>query len=1454
MCHLWPENVWIGFGDNVPGLRLLKSVPKAKRMKTATISKIQISVYPTIQRYEQEMLLDVVRAHIASSVLKPKKHHLPNHLALPTILERRIHLGFHNTFTFLDKPITTTLSPVYDDDLEDGFNLVFNGHLELSKYVPEERGIALVAVLEYKLCITMPEPVKKKKGIGAIIEKLGGSGTPGISGPVATGGTDATIGVEPNEDSTGSTATTIEKNMCLGWGFWIPPPYPRIYQGDEESPPEEHGIIRGHMPLNTQTGPNPYGTYVYAPHFQNPFSEDKGDDGSLVTGNESNLSDTGLKPRADEKSPVVLSFEFVNDLMPRSGRASPTREVLPEKHPPPMVDDATSPLDGSEVGLNPSVEPAPKEGPPPPPLPPSLPPSIPLPVHEKRKSDVSMSDVKDTDSVLQIDGRPPTQPYKVTAAQVSAKQRLWRIEKARLLKAGFKPVCLPNGQPLRREKAEDGSMEPEMETAGGGGSVRTKRGNASSTSRMGAKSRIKMTNIMDPLLETNDCLRVNEIGLTFMGITWNQDYQAFARPPESVYFTYHFYNFPVSATERLHIYTGPLPVTMRDKQQSRQSKNSGDLGEQLGEGHIDNHQTDDQLWPGIFYCFDENNQPLYNRPPGVTYTYEVDIDHDLVLPASLPTHMLPNPQMTQQKSPEEQQKPDGESGGFSRPPRVGGGGLAGALSKNMGRSAFFLRYMSENDLSIDIWDGDSLLYVGSSAVPLCGLLRQGRPGVLVEVDLDIFVHQSHERALSSGGSEFTITDPPSSRNNANGGNLPPTGAPVAAASSPVVVGKLHLRIFNVGYERHLTGNPLAAIRAPLSLSPPQIILGSFYERNKNGKIVYPKKMIEVDYELYEILTTAYQKRSEQKQRTLEDGTKDKNIDGTAVDPDKQLQIARNRKLDRLRRIRGKENVAFLYGNEKADDSSFTFTYQLTRAERQRDLHTIDVFRERRKKTVIAQSLKDEITTKHTIHASFGQAHYFEFLFTNPYDQDHNFEISWFDSELRIVLNPAEWKYLRRIHGHANLVLSEGLILPTTVEDVAITLRPEGTSAEIFMTANETVAIPFVFQSLVMSRGGGKSIEGAIGRQQPGLKHGGRDEGILGWDAGGTGRVIEIAFLNSTKKSPVSLLQVTIQPHPHFASRSFRIFSAENESVRKVIRYTPTSFAMPSVSNTVYDSAKPHLRYLRCNAPDVVCSLSDDKHTNNTTELSFKYRAGAAPDTRILYFLFFDDPFHCSLSEIWQLFAHSLHRIDVNGILGQTNSASLVLRGPTFSRTVCCYSSKPDELVITSPNPFTLAANTLNEVEFLLRPTDLQSKEIILNIVDVNAHTLVSSWLIVPHINAPLVTKSFEIVLPRGKSANKRVSFTNPYSKPKTFYLKTNKPHLVQFKDTILNLQPGETRYIGLRFIPPSSMSSTSPAGAMTSSTFSGQYPSTPNPTAPSLGAKGADILVFLNDDMDKIEE
>ncbi|KFZ63786.1 Nephrocystin-4, partial [Antrostomus carolinensis] len=98
-----------------------------------------------------------------------------------------------------------------------------------------------------------------------------------------------------------------------------------------------------------------------------------------------------------------------------------------------------------------------------------------------------------------------------------------------------------------------------------------------------------------------------------------------------------------------------------------------------------------------------------------------------------------------------------------------------------GEQRWFLRYLAEHSLQIDVWDGDSLLLVGSAAVRLEPLLRQGRAAIRTHHELEV--------ATTEYEPDVTVMGREALRH----GALRPLGVRV------VVRGRLHLCLANVGH-------------------------------------------------------------------------------------------------------------------------------------------------------------------------------------------------------------------------------------------------------------------------------------------------------------------------------------------------------------------------------------------------------------------------------------------------------------------------------------------------------------------------------------------------------------------------------------------------------------------------------------------------------------------------------
>lgn len=137
----------------------------------------------------------------------------------------------------------------------------------------------------------------------------------------------------------------------------------------------------------------------------------------------------------------------------------------------------------------------------------------------------------------------------------------------------------------------------------------------------------------------------------------------------------------------------------------------------------------------------------------------------------------------------------------------------------------------------------------------------------------------------------------------------------------------------------------------------------------------------------------------------------------------------------------------------------------------------------------------------------------------------------------------------------------------------------------------------------------------------------------------------------------------------------------------------------------------------------------------------------------------------------------------------------------------------------------LAAGAVHEMTVAVRPMKEGNKFFYLNVVDIEYHQLIRSWLVCVSCRAPMISRSFEVILPvgGGKGCSKRIPYTNPYPHKKVFCLLNNREDLLQFRESRLEIGGGETQTIGLRFTPVTK-------------------------------AGSVEVMVFINDEDDKNEE
>uniref|UniRef100_A0A452SHL6 Nephrocystin 4 n=1 Tax=Ursus americanus TaxID=9643 RepID=A0A452SHL6_URSAM len=688
-----------------------------------------------------------------------------------------------------------------------------------------------------------------------------------------------------------------------------------------------------------------------------------------------------------------------------------------------------------------------------------------------------------------------------------------------------------------------------------------------------------------------------------------------------------------------------------------------------------------------------------------------------------------------------------------------------------GEQRWFTHYLAAQTLQIDVWDGDSLLLVGSAAVQMKHLLRQGRPAVQVLHELEVVATEYEQDVVVSGDvTRF--------------GCVKPIGV------YTVVKGWLHLTLANVGHVCE------QRVRNSSSLPPSRsrVISNDGAGHFKGGSllacgglrpvknVVQAQKLVDVDRELAAMLFTHSQHRSK--------GPQGAGREGDAV---------RRRKLERMRSVRLQES-----GGETGAwfGTCVPQAQQSVRAQHARDLQVIAAYRERTKAESIASALSLAITTEHTIHVTLGTAEFFEFALRNPHNTQHTVTIEVDSPELSIIQDSREWKYFK-----------DAAKLHTPVEEDMFYLRGS-LAPQIFLRPRETAHIPFRYQTF---SGGPPALVQASAELR---SEKGTDAGLPQKSSAMPTKHAKVLFRGSGGK-PLAVLCLTVETQPHVVDQVFRFYHPELTFLKKAIRLPPWHTLPGAPVGRPGEEPPVHVR---CSDPNVICE-TQNVGPGEPRDVFLKVASGPSPESKDFFVTVYTDRWLATPIQIWQVHLHSLQRVDVSCVTGQRTRLSLVLRGTQTVRRVQAFTSHPQELKMDPKGVFVLPPHGVQDLHVAVRPRRAGNRFIHLNLVDVDYHQLVASWLLCLSCRPPLISKAFEITLAagEGKGANKRITYTNPYPSQRTYHLHSDHPDLLQFREDSFQVGGGETYTIGLRF-------------------------------APRQSAGEEEILIYINDHEDKNEE
>ncbi|KAK1159555.1 nephrocystin-4 isoform X1 [Acipenser oxyrinchus oxyrinchus] len=664
----------------------------------------------------------------------------------------------------------------------------------------------------------------------------------------------------------------------------------------------------------------------------------------------------------------------------------------------------------------------------------------------------------------------------------------------------------------------------------------------------------------------------------------------------------------------------------------------------------------------------------------------------------------------------------------------------------LGEQRWFIRYLALQTLQIDVWDAESLLLIGSSAVELKHLLRQGRAAVQVIHELEVITTEYVQDSV--GVSHH--------------------GRVNAIGVSTIVKGTLHLRMGNVGHLsehrlKHTDSLPPSLSRVVSSHDSTSSFTGGSLSStsisNLNAKNASrARRLPDIDGELASMLCSRMKEASIALQHASgETGS------------------TRQRKLERMMAVRQ-------YEAKEGDTMPYIMTRRDDRIQHSRDLQIIEAYRERSKAETITKMLSLAITAQHTVYATLGTAEFFEFALKNPSNTQHTVTIECEDPELSVIVDTREWRHFKE--------LSKTL---TPLEEDMFHLEGNTLRPQVYLRPKETVYIPFKYQTF--------NADHAVMTQGPTDLRLSRSANVIDRHQSKTvqAKIIRVSFRAEDGK-PLAMCQVNVEPTPHVIDQTFRFYHPELTFLKKSIRL-PLWHILPGTPVGV-PSGESQI-YVRCSDPNVICETKK-MAPGEPQDVFLKLAGGPSPQIKKFFITIFTDPWLAAPIQIWQFYIHCLQRVDVSCVTGQLTHLSLVLRGTQTVRKVKCYSSHPHLLQIDPADVFVLPPNAVQDLHIGVRPQNAGSKFLYLNVVDVDYHQLVSSWLVCVSCKQPLISKAFEISLSAGKGSNKKITYTNPYPTRRAHFLCTNRTDLLQFKEDAFEIGGGETYTIGLRFAPSQS--------------------------------------------------
>nr|XP_019944235.1 PREDICTED: nephrocystin-4 isoform X2 [Paralichthys olivaceus] len=662
-----------------------------------------------------------------------------------------------------------------------------------------------------------------------------------------------------------------------------------------------------------------------------------------------------------------------------------------------------------------------------------------------------------------------------------------------------------------------------------------------------------------------------------------------------------------------------------------------------------------------------------------------------------------------------------------------------------GEKRWFLRYLALHTMHIDIWDSESLLLIGSTAIELKYMLRQGKSAVqaLHEVEVLTTDYVGDDALLMSASvGQHSASSPMTIRT--------------------IIRGHLHIRTGNIGCPVDPTRRRVADVMLSSSyiITPRQVTSGfrggSLSSRNilqLNARNSAQAHRLEIDGDRVPLY----------RHRIRPDSVMPGEL--KLNEPD-----GGRRKLDCMATVHQRE----------AKEGVKAANVTTSEAHLARELLQMKLSEERNKSEGIASMLSQAITTQHLLYAGLGSAEYMEFVLKNPFNVPQTVTIHSDDPELSVITNTEEWRYFKALTQ-----------TPTPLEENMFHWEKGSPGPRVYLRPKESIHIPLKYQSFLCDH--------TMAPQGPSFLPTGKGSQMAKKNQSNivAAKTIKVTFKADDGK-PMAICQVNVEPTPHVVNQTYRLYHPELCFLKKAIRLPPWH------DPTVEDPDATTIS-VRCSDPNIICQTRM-LVPGEPQDVYLKVPGSPSPHIKMFFVMVFTDKWMAAPSQIWQIFVHFLERVDVSCVTGQRTCQSLVLRGRQTVRKVKCFSSHPKEIQVDPEGVFVLPPSAVQELQLKVQLWRAGSRFLFVNAVDVDNQRLITAWLLCLNVHQPVLSKAFEVSVPvgGGRGSSKKITYTNPYTSSRTFLLRSDHPDLLQFKEDQFQVSGGQSYTIGLRFAPSQS--------------------------------------------------